>query len=49
MVWTVNPESRSVDVYRPGERTTTLTEDDTLDGLDILPGFTCPIADIFAL
>ena len=48
MVWAVNPETRSVDVYRPGERTITLTESDTLDGLDILPGFTCPIADIFA-
>ena len=26
MVWAVNPESRSVDVYRPCERTVTLTE-----------------------
>ncbi len=48
MVWAANPESRSVDVYRPGERTVTLTESDTLDGLDILPGFTCPVANIFA-
>ena len=47
MVWTVNPESRSVNVYRPSERTQTLTENDILDGLDILPGFTCPVADIF--
>ena len=47
MVWAVNPASRSVDVYRPGERTQTLTQTDTLDGLDILPGFTCPVADIF--
>ena len=47
MVWAVNPETRSVDVYRPGERTITLTESDTLDGLDILPGFECAIADIF--
>ncbi len=48
MMWAANPESRSVDVYRPGEQTATLTESDTLDGLDILPGFTCPVADIFA-
>ena len=47
MVWAINPESRSVDVYRPGERTVTLTETHTLDGLDIIPGFTCPVADIF--
>ncbi len=48
MVWAVNPQSRSVDVYRPDERTVTLTETDTLDGLDILPSFTCPVADIFS-
>ena len=47
MVWAINPESRSVDVYRPGERTLSLTETDILDGLDILPGFTCPVGDLF--
>lgn len=47
MVWVVNPQSRSVDVYRPGERTQTLTESDTLDGLDVVPGFVCPVRDIF--
>ena len=47
MVWAVNPGSRTVDVYRPGERTVTLGVDDALDGLDILPGFTCSVSDIF--
>lgn len=47
MVWAVNPQSRSVDVYRPGERTITLAEGDTLDGLDVLPGFTCPVGELF--
>lgn len=47
MVWAVNPESSSVDVYRVGERTVTLAEDDTLDSLDVLPGFTCPVGGIF--
>ena len=46
-VWAVNPGSRTVDVYRPGERTVTLGVDDALDGLDVLPGFTCPVSDIF--
>ncbi len=49
LVWAVNPGSRSVDVYRQGERTLTLSESDTLDGLDVLPGFTCPVSDIFSL
>ena len=47
LVWAVNPGSRTVDVYRPGERTVTLAADDALDGLDVLPGFTCPVSDIF--
>jgi Uma2 family endonuclease len=47
LVWAVNPGSRTVDVYRPEERTVTLGVDDALDGLDILPGFTCPVSDIF--
>ena len=47
LVWAVNPGSRTVDVYRPGERTATLGVDDALDGLDVLPGFTCPVSDIF--
>lgn len=49
MVWTVNPESRSVDVYRVGERTVTLSECDMLDGLDVVPGFTCAVGEIFGL
>ena len=47
LVWAVNPASRTVDVYRPEERTVTLGVDDALDGLDVLPGFTCPVNDIF--
>ena len=47
LVWTVNPQARSVNVYRPGHRTVTLSESGALDGLDVLPEFTCPVADIF--
>lgn len=47
LVWVVNPDSRRVDVYRPGRVASTLTENDTLDGLDALPGFTCAVSDVF--
>ena len=47
LVWAVNTGSRTVDVYRPGERTVTLGVGEALDGLDVLPGFTCPVSDIF--
>ena len=47
LLWVVWPESRTVDVYRPGERVATLTKDGALDGHDVLPGFTCPVRAIF--
>jgi hypothetical protein len=36
-----------VDVYQGGRAVTTLTEDDSLDGLDVLPGFACAVSEIF--
>jgi Uma2 family endonuclease len=50
LVWIVWPGDRQVDVWRPGSDApiATLSEADTLDGLDVLPGFTCPIAELFA-
>ena len=47
LVWVVLPQTRSVDVYRPGHAVVTLTDQDTLDGLDVLLGFTCPVSAIF--
>ena len=47
LVWVVLPQTRSVDVYRPGHAVVTLTEQDTLDGQDVLPGFTCAVSAVF--
>ncbi len=47
LVWVVQPESRTVDVYRPDEEIATLGEQDALDGLDVLPGFTCDVSAVF--
>ncbi|HSE35995.1 MAG TPA: Uma2 family endonuclease [Blastocatellia bacterium] len=46
-VWVVDPSRRTVTVYRSLAETTILTEADTLDGGEIIPGFTCIIAEIF--
>lgn len=48
LVWIVHPDSRTIDVYRPGAATLTLHEDDSLDGDKVLPGFTCQVSSIFA-
>ncbi len=47
LVWVVYPDARTVDVYRAGGAVATLAEDDSLDGLDVLPGFACDVAAIF--
>ena len=47
LVWVVRPETRTVDVYRPDEPIATLGEQDSLDGLDVLPGFACEVSAVF--
>jgi Uma2 family endonuclease len=47
LLWLVNPRRREVTVYRSLTDVKLLTEKDTLDGSDVLPGFTCSVAGIF--
>lgn len=47
LVWVVDPASRSVTAYRTGEASRRVGPDDSLDGSDILPGFTLPVSRIF--
>jgi Uma2 family endonuclease len=46
LVWVVDPEDRSVTVYRTLQQATILYENDTLTGEDVLPGFSCRVADL---
>lgn len=46
-VWVVDPRRRTVTVYRSLADITILTECDTLEGGDVIPGFTCRVAEIF--
>ena len=47
VVWVVHPEARTIDVYRPDHAVATLAEKDVLDGLDVLPDFTCDVSLVF--
>jgi Uma2 family endonuclease len=47
-VWTVDPRKKTVTVHRPGADPITFTEDQDLDGGEILAGFVCRIALFFA-
>ena len=46
LVWLVYPETRTVTAHTPAGATT-LNENDTLSGGDVLPGFQLPVSDIF--
>ena len=53
LVWVIWPEREEVAVWLPASLTTkapvtTLGATDALDGLTVLPGFTYPLADLFA-
>jgi Uma2 family endonuclease len=48
LAWVVNPRGRTVTVYRSPEDIRVLTAKDTLDGGDVLPGFTVRVGDLFA-
>jgi Uma2 family endonuclease len=49
MVWLIDPEARTVTVYRPDQGPRLLEESDELTAEDILPGFRCRVADFFVL
>ncbi|HKZ85062.1 MAG TPA: Uma2 family endonuclease [Anaerolineae bacterium] len=48
VVLVVYPRSRQIAVYRSLREVTVLTEADSLVLSDVLPGFSCPVADVFA-
>jgi len=48
MVMVVNPRQQTVTIYRSRTDIAVLTEEDELDGQDVVPGWTLPIKDLFA-
>jgi Uma2 family endonuclease len=47
LVWEINPEARTVRIYRRDGSTGWLREDGELSGDDVLPGFRCRLVMIF--
>jgi Uma2 family endonuclease len=47
LFWVVSPEAKSVLLRRANKTCMALDLNDTLSGEDVLPGFTCPVADLF--
>jgi len=48
LVWYIDPPTRTAEVYTSVDKVDTLTEDDILDGCEVLRGFTLPLSKLFA-
>lgn len=47
LVWVLEPVTKTVTIYRSERDIEMLTCDDTLTGENVIPGFTCPVANLF--
>jgi Uma2 family endonuclease len=47
LVWIISPKPRTVTVHKANVEPVILTESDTLDGENVVPGFQCSIARLF--
>ena len=48
LVWLIDPRKHTATIFRQEESPITIGEDGVLDGADVLPGFTLPLATLFA-
>ena len=48
LVWVIDPMAATIAVLAPGKESRTLSAGDTLDGGEVVPGFTAAVDDIFA-
>jgi len=48
LLWIVDPFRRTVTIYQPGRDPLLLGEHGTLEGDSVVPGFRCPVAEIFS-
>lgn len=47
LVWIISPKNHTIRVYRVNRSSHSLRENDELDGEDVVPGFRCPVRDLF--
>jgi Uma2 family endonuclease len=47
LVWIVNPDPGSITVHHPSRSPQVLSCPDLLDGEDVVPGFQCPVSELF--
>jgi Uma2 family endonuclease len=47
LVWIISPKNHTIRIYRLNGSSHSLRENDELDGEDVVPGFRCPVRDLF--
>jgi Uma2 family endonuclease len=48
LLWVIDPQDRSVGIYRPDQPLPrVLSENETLSGEDVVPGFSCLVRELF--
>ena len=47
LVWVIYPSSRTVTVHRPPSSIEEMGGEDTLDGAEVIPGFSCVLGELF--
>jgi Uma2 family endonuclease len=47
LIWVINPETRTLQVYYPDGTSRRLHEADDVSGDDVIPGFRCSVATLF--
>lgn len=47
LLWDVDPKRRTVVIHQPDAEPHILSEHDTIDGGDVVPGFTAPVSEVF--
>jgi Uma2 family endonuclease len=48
LAWLIYPQTRQIYVFHQGPAALRLGEGDILEGEDVIPGFSCPLKDLFA-
>ena len=48
LVWVIHPSSHSAVIHRSNGDVRELNADDSLDGEDVVPGFSCRVGDLFS-
>jgi len=47
LIWVINPETRTLQIYYPDGTSRRLHETDEVSGDSVIPGFRCPVAALF--